>query len=152
MPLINGMPVSNSTGRAVAVEAVAGNGEPYLTGIRYLDDTGLGKIHIIEGATPAGCTIQGGFLRDPQGNLVVFVDETPSAPNRVYNAGLLCDLNGRLCLTQSNGIAGYVAGWPVDSLGQLCVGTSTPIADFYELEGSLDLYILENGVDFYIQE
>jgi hypothetical protein len=46
--------------------------------------------------------------------------------SRFYNDGILGDAQGHMCMTEINAIASYQHGWPVDSIGQVCVTGGTP--------------------------
>ena len=126
MPFINRLPVSDSDGRAVVVEAVPVAGNPFVAGIRYLPGDPDDTLYILTGAVPSDATFQDGFARDKtSGALCVLIDDPPDAADRVYNDGILGDAAGHMCLT-TNAIAGYVHGWPVDAIGQVCITGGEP--------------------------
>jgi hypothetical protein len=122
---INRLPVDDVTGRAVVSDTAPSAGDAYLAGIRFsaTDNT----LYILTGAVPGTASFQDGFARDATtGRLCALIDNPPSAPNRYYNDGILGDADGHMCMTTANVIAGYVHGWPVDSIGQICIVGETP--------------------------
>ncbi len=127
MPFINRLPVDSDTdGRAVVTSDSPISTDPYVAGNRYSDATALGVLYIIEGAVPAGVPFQNGVARTDMGQVYVLIDDPPATNARYYNDGILCDGLGHMCCTAINAIAGYMHGWPLDSIGQVCITGGSP--------------------------
>jgi hypothetical protein len=122
---INRLPVLDADGRAVVLDDVPVSGDPYLAGIRFVSATGT--LYILTGAVPVDASFQDGFARDSStGRMCALIDTPPALGSRYYNDGILGDAQGHMCLTAINAIASYQHGWPVDSIGQVCVTGGTP--------------------------
>jgi len=122
---INRLPVLDAAGRAVVSDTAPSASDPYLAGIRFVSATGT--LYILTGAVPVDASFQDGFARDTStGRLCALIDTPPSVGSRFYNDGILGDAQGHMCLTAVNAIASYQHGWPVDSIGQVCVTGGTP--------------------------
>jgi hypothetical protein len=122
---INRLPVDSTTGRAVVSDTAPDVADPYLAGIRFsVDGTTL---YILTGAVPATASFQDGFARDAAtGRLCALIDDPPALGSRFYNDGVLGDAAGHMCFTAINAIDHYVHGWPVDLIGQVCIGDGGP--------------------------
>jgi hypothetical protein len=146
VPFINGLAVDDATGRAnVSTSTPTG---VWRTGLRYASDNTL---YVITGSVPVGAPVIDGWARiTDSGALCVLIDSPPSAPNRRYNDGILGDDAGHVCLTTTNAIANWNHGWPVDSIGQVCVTGSAPpvvLIDTVDINYTQD----EGAINYYAQ-
>jgi hypothetical protein len=122
---INRLPVLDADGRAVVLDEAPVSSDPYLGGIRFVSADGT--LYILTGAVPVDASFQDGFARDTStGRLCALIDDPPAVGSRVYNDGVLGDAAGHMCMTEVNAIANYSHGWPVDSIGQVCITGGTP--------------------------
>jgi hypothetical protein len=135
-PVINFIEVGETYGRAL-VTAASGivSDDPYLAGWRY-DSTNA--IYFTE--TPGTEYFLQGLARGADGAMLVTIDDAPAAPDRQYINGLLADANGVLSCTTTNDVVGWVHGWPVDSIGSLCILLGSPppsVTDRITSDGSI---------------
>jgi hypothetical protein len=122
---INRLVIDTATGRAVVSDSVPAAGDPYVGGFRFANDASV--LYIQTGSIPAGAVFSDGFAFNPSnGRICALIDNPPSAPNRIYNDGVLGDASGHMCFTTTNSIVSYMHGWPLDAIGQVCITGGSP--------------------------
>jgi hypothetical protein len=124
MPFINGLEVSDATGRAFIDLNAALPVPPAkaaLGGMLYSGN----RLQVDDSISPAPFTVQGGFLYNANGQLCILQSLPGGAP--IYNNGVRINQLGAVAISAGGPIAGYVHGWPVTVDGALCIDAGGPV-------------------------
>lgn len=140
MAFINRILVNEDDGRAVVVEGSPSVDDPFLAGIRFVDAEPT-ALYVQNVAVAVGATYENGIARDAEGVMYVRIDDPPTGAEAVYLAGILADTTGRVSMTTTNPVVGWVAGWPVDEDGSVCITGGTPPPVEHATFTSIILYV-----------
>jgi hypothetical protein len=128
MPFINGLEVSDVTGRA-QIDLNAALPVPpaksALGGALYSNASGVGRLQVDDSGSPAPFSSSGGLLYNANGQLQILMSLPGGQP--LYSNGLRIGPLGGVAISAGGPIAGYVHGWPVTIDGALCIDSGAPV-------------------------
>jgi hypothetical protein len=122
MPFINGLEISDASGRAIIDLNAAlpvPPGKSALGGMLYNNVGGIGRVQVDDSGSPAPFSSVGGFLFNANGQLQILQSLPGGAP--LFVNGIRVGPLGGVAISAGGPIAGYVHGWPVTIDGALCI-------------------------------